>query len=188
MMNTTEVTLIKQVLSGNQEFYRPLVEKYQQKIFVLAYSLLRNSSEAQDLSQEAFLMAFKKLRELKDQKKFGSWLYGITRNLCYEALRKKHVETDSLDEVPPAKVGNVISMRGVDDPNEEMLRTMMKKLESMPEKYRILLHLKYLKDLTYQEISEMLDLSVDLVRSRLFEGRRLLREGVEQEWREEHGF
>ena len=178
MSDQTDVTLIKQVLSGRKECYRPLVEKYRKIIYHIGFTLLRNISEAQDITQETFLIAYKNLRELKDRKKFGSWLYGIARNLCYETLRKKRIEPELIHEIMESEKFNVVEMRPSDPNGEDLLESLLNKLESLPEKYRVLLYLKYLEDYSYMEIAEMLDLPVDLVRSRLFEGRRLLREGV----------
>ena len=187
MVDNAEATLIKQVLTGQRECYRPLVEKYQKKIFLLACSMLGNPSEAQDMAQEAFLLAYKNLRDLKDRLKFGPWLYGITRNLCYAALRKKRIEPTSLEEISEHEIpDNVVRMWPADEQGTDLRSALLSKLEALPERYRVLLNLKYLEDCSYQEISEMLDLPVDLIRSRLFEGRRLLREGVQQSRSLEH--
>ncbi len=179
--DNAEATLIQQVLAGRREFYRPLMEKYQKRVFFLANSILGNSSEAQDIAQEAFLLAYRKLRELKDIEKFGPWLYGITRNLCYSNLRNKKIQPESLDDVQQYhQLPNVVPMVPITEQGDSLQNTLLKRLETLPEKYRTLLRLKYLEDYSYQEIAEMLDLPVDLVRSRLFEGRRILREGMQK--------
>ena len=187
MVENAEATMIQQVIIGRRECYRPLVEKYQKKIYLLACSMLGNAAEAQDITQEAFLLAYKNLRDLKDRGKYGSWLYGITRNLCYAALRRKRIEPESLEELAPQDApSNVIPMWPADEEGTDLRSELLSKLESLPDKYRVLLNLKYLDDCSYQEISEMLDLPVDLVRSRLFEGRRMLREGVQKTRSLEH--
>jgi RNA polymerase sigma-70 factor (ECF subfamily) len=180
MMHNADSALVQQVLIGRRECYRPLVEKYKKKVFVLACSMIGNAAEAQDVSQEVFYIAFKNLHGLKDRHKFGSWLYGITRNLCYSVLRKQRVEPESLEELNYFELPNVVEMRPADKSGEDLTDKLLHQLEKLPEKYRILLRLKYLEDYSYQEISEMLDLPVDLIRSRLFEGRRMLRENIEQ--------
>ncbi len=187
MPDTTEATLIEQVLKGKRECFRPLVEAYQKKVFLLAHGLLGHGPEAQDIAQEVFLLAFQKLRELDDPQKFGSWLYGITRNLCYNAIRKHKIEAEPFDESLPQHSSNVVALKPVLNENSEAAQDMMIRLERLPEKYRTPLRLKYLEEYSYQEIAELLDWPVDLVRSRLFEGRRILRERMEQRRREEHG-
>ncbi|MBI1390055.1 MAG: sigma-70 family RNA polymerase sigma factor [bacterium] len=187
MPEKTEATLIREVLKGKRECFRPLVERYQSKVFVLANGLLGNGPEAQDIAQEAFLLAFQKLRELEDPEKFGSWLYGITRNLCYNARRSRKIETEPYDESYHQHMANVIAMRPPGEEGESITAVMLRRLERMPDKYRDLLRLKYVEDYSYQEIAEMLDLPVDLVRSRLFEGRRILRERMEETRSEEYG-
>ncbi|MBN2328483.1 MAG: sigma-70 family RNA polymerase sigma factor [Candidatus Omnitrophica bacterium] len=179
MTKNAEATLVSQVLNGRRECYRPLVEKYQMKIYLLACSMLGNPSEAQDIAQETFLVAYKSLNQLKDQTKFGSWLFGITRNLCYSAMRRQKIKTEPIDSVAYQDIPNVVPMRPSEENGVDILSILMKRLDDLPEKYRVLLRLKYLEDYSYQEISEMLDIPVDLVRSRLFEGRRLLREDLD---------
>ncbi len=187
MVHKAEVTLINQVLNGRKECYRPLVEKYQRKVFLLACSLVRNAAEAQDVAQEAFLQAYKNLHTLKDREKFGPWLYGITRNLCFTALRQMKVQPESIETLPSQEISNVVVMRPPGEDGLDIVETLLAKLDQLPEKYQVLLRLKYLEDYSYQEIAEMLDLPVDLVRSRLFEGRRLLREGMDRIRRVENG-
>jgi len=187
MVQNAEVTLIDQVLNGRRECYRPLVEKYERKVFLLACSLVRNPTDAQDVAQEAFLQAYKNLHTLKDREKFGSWLFGITRNLCYAALRRMKVQPESFETLPVSEISNVVMMRPPGEDGLDIVEILLAKLDQLPEKYQVLLRLKYLEDYSYQEIAEMLDLPVDLVRSRLFEGRRLLREGVDRIRRVENG-
>ncbi len=180
-MDNAEFTLIQQILAGRRDCYRPLVEKYQKKVFLLANSMIHNTAEAQDIAQETFLLAYRKLRELKDLTKFSSWLFGITRNLCYTRLRQKKVEPESLEAIPAYHNSlNIISLKPNQDEGEDLQDLLLKRLKKLPEKYQTLLRLKYLDDYSYQEISEMLDLPIDLVRSRLFEGRRILREGMQK--------
>lgn len=179
MAQNAEATLVSQVLTGRRECYRPLVEKYQTKVYLLACSILGNPSEAQDIAQEVFLVAYKSLHQLKEREKFGSWLFGITRHLCYGSIRKHKIETEPIDSVAYQDIPNVVPMRPSEENGVDILSLLMNRLEQLPDKYQVLLRLKYLEDYSYQEISEMLDIPVDLVRSRLFEGRRMLREDMD---------
>lgn len=187
MPEKTEATLIEQVLKGKRECFRPLVETYQKKVFLLAHGMLGHGPEAQDLAQEAFLLAFQKLRELDDPNKFGPWLFGITRNLCYNSIRSRKIQSEPFDESLPQHTANVVALKPKSSDGGELAQDMLKRLERLPEKYRTPLRLKYMEDYSYQEIAELLDWPVDLVRSRLFEGRRILRERMEQTRREEYG-
>ncbi|MBD3268157.1 sigma-70 family RNA polymerase sigma factor [bacterium] len=180
MVDKTEATLVQQVLSGKTECYRPLVDKYQKKVFMLAYSFIGNANDAQDIAQEAFLAAYKQLSGLKDRTKFGSWLFGITRNLCKSQLRKRMVEPEFLDCESDEEISKVVSMRPSTENGLDLIDMLILRMERLPEKYRVILRLKYLEDYSYQEISEMMHIPIDLVRSRLFEGRRLLRERLKK--------
>lgn len=177
----TDAALIKQVLSGNRECYRPLVDKYQRSVYHLACSLIHHSTEAQDIAQETFLTAYKNIRKLKDHAKFGSWLYGITRNLCLESLRKRKKEPEYLDNASLLKLDVAVEDKVKELTGKDITDTLIAKLDTMPDKYQSLLRLKYLQDYSYQEIADMMDIPADLVRSRLFEGRKMLREEVAAE-------
>lgn len=178
MSDLTEATLIQQVLAGNNECYRPLVEKYRAQVYHLAHTLLGNGAEAQDIAQDAFLTAFRELKTLRNAEKFRPWLFGITRNLCRQTLKKRKSAPEYLDDLPEREKPNVVMVRPSDSSGADMLDALRAHLDNLPEKYRVLLCLKYLEDYSYTDIAEMLDLSVDLVRSRLFEGRRMLRKGM----------
>ncbi|MDP8244965.1 MAG: sigma-70 family RNA polymerase sigma factor [Candidatus Hinthialibacter antarcticus] len=187
MPEKTEATLIEQVLKGKRECFRPLVESYQKKVFLLANGMLGHGPEAQDIAQEAFLLAFQKLREIEDPNKFGPWLFGITRNLCYNSIRSRKIQSEPFDESLPQHSPNVVALKPKTSDGGELGQDILKRLERLPEKYRTPLRLKYMEDYSYLEIAELLDWPVDLVRSRLFEGRRILRERMEQARREEYG-
>lgn len=187
MPEKTEATLIEQVLKGKRECFRPLVESYQKKVFLLANGMLGHGPEAQDIAQEAFLLAFQKLRELDDPNKFGPWLFGITRNLCYNSIRKNRIHSEPFDESLPHHAVNVVALKPKSSDGGEVAQDMLIRLDRLPEKYRTPLRLKYMEDYSYQEIAELLDWPIDLVRSRLFEGRRILRERMEQARSEEYG-
>src|SRR5690606_21561498 len=122
-----------------------------------------NAAEAQDIAQESFLLAYNRLSELKDKTKFGSWLYGITRNLCYTARRRHRVEPEYLDDLSATEYSNVVAMYPAGEDGADLIDTLLSRLEQLPEKYATLLRLKYLQDYSYQEISEMLDIPVDLI-------------------------
>lgn len=187
MRDLTDATLVKQVISGKRECYRPLVDKYQTVIYHLACSLIHNSTEAQDIAQETFLTAFKNIRKLKDHAKFGSWLYGITRNLCLETLRKRKKEPEYVDTEILLNSEQSVETKITELNGHDITDTLITKLSGLPEKYQSLLRLKYMQDYSYQQIATMLDLPVDLVRSRLFEGRKLLREELSAEVKAEAG-
>lgn len=180
MTETTESALIQQVRRGRQECFRPLVERYQNRVFVLACSLVGNPTEAQDIAQDVFLAAYEKLHTLSDPTRFGPWLFGITRNLCFGALRKRNVIHEPLEAHQDHLAGNVVPLYVRREGQEDPLTALLDRLNRLPEKYQQVLRLKYLEDYSYQDIADMLDLSVDLVRSRLFEGRKLLRERLDQ--------
>ncbi len=184
MSEAPDADLVQQTIRGDREAFRPLVTRYQERVYLLATSWLRDPSDAQDVTQETFYVAYRHLPELRDSAKFSSWLFGITRNLCHVWMRKRRI----VDEcVPLEDVENQLQVEpsgpyggsfGLGETREELLNLLHAGLNALPDKYQILLRLKYLSGVSYHEIAEMLDLPEATIKSRLFEARRILREKI----------
>lgn len=170
----SDADLVQRVLAGKREAFRFLVDGYRQSVYNLAYSILGSREDAQDVAQEAFLAAYRRLPDLRDRSKFGSWLFGTTRHLCYVVLRRRRVVGV---QVPLEEV-KALAAESRDPIREDRVTMAMEAMEDLPDKYKVLLRLKYLGGYSYQHIAEMMDLPEITVKSRLFEGRRMLRERV----------
>jgi len=172
--SSDEVDLVLRVLSGDRAAYGVLMSRYQRRVYHLAYSILGSWQDAQDVSQEAFFAAYRRLPKLKDPGKFGGWLFGTARHICYVTLRKRRV----IGEQVPIEEVEFLATRPVEDIPGDREALMLQGIRDLPEKYQVLLRLKYLGGYSYQRVAEMLDLPEVTVKSRLFEGRRMLRERV----------
>ncbi|MFH1738910.1 MAG: sigma-70 family RNA polymerase sigma factor [bacterium] len=171
----SDADLVERVLTGDREAFGRLVDRYQQGVYNLAYAILGSWQDAQDIAQEAFFAAFRRLPELRDWNKFGNWLFGTTRHLCYVLLRRRRVVGE---QVPLEDVEAFIAESPSTD-EEDRIALTLNAIEKLPDKYQVLLRLKYLGGYSYRRISEMSDLPEVTVKSRLFEGRRMLREHIE---------
>ncbi|KPU43081.1 ECF RNA polymerase sigma factor SigW [Oxobacter pfennigii] len=172
-------SIIKAVLKGHTAGYAILVDRYKNIIFDLCYKYTYDYSEAQDLSQEILLKAYKKLSTFKNSSKFSTWLYRIGVNTCIDWVRKnkKYSGTISIDqdryiELLPSQ-NPVPEDIVVDSEKRELLRNA---IHSLPEKYKTVIILYNYKNLSCKEISDILGVAVNTVETRLYRGKKLLRD------------
>ncbi|RRN69148.1 RNA polymerase sigma factor SigW [Peribacillus simplex] len=173
---------INQVLKGDHNAFGEIVEIYKDKVFQICFRMLGNRQEAEDLAQEAFVRAFVNIRSFNIQMKFSTWLYRIATNLCIDRLRKKKPDYYLDAEVAGTEGLNMYSHVASDmaKPEEEvesleLQETIQVEIMKLPEKYRSVIVLKYIEELSLKEISEILDLPVGTVKTRIHRGREALR-------------
>lgn len=173
---------INQVLKGDHNAFGEIVELYKDKVFQICFRMLGNRQEAEDLAQEAFVRAFVNIRSFNIQMKFSTWLYRIATNLCIDRLRKKKPDYYLDAEVSGSEGLNMYSQIASDmaKPEDEvesleLQETIQVEIMKLPEKYRSVIVLKYIEELSLKEISEILDLPVGTVKTRIHRGREALR-------------
>ncbi len=175
-----EEELIRRTRQGDREAFAELVRNYQSKVYSLAYGFTRNTAQADDLAQEIFLKAWLGLPKFRFGSGFGTWLYRIAVNHLKDHLRKRA----SLREVPfedadgQASVRETVSSERESGENEERISLVRECLAGLPEKFRMILTLRDVQGLPYEEVSRVLGLSAGTVDSRLFRARKMLRERV----------
>ncbi len=175
--------VIRDCQSGNTERYRVLVEKYKVRAFHAALLYAGNRDDALDLSQEAFYRAYKALKSFKPGKNFYTWFYQILRNICinhYHRVRRRSVPIGEIEE----KSGRTFIIPADTRPDEifeqtEMRELVWKALNKLSEKDREIIILKEFNALSYKEISEILNIPIGSVMSRLFYSRKKLGELLE---------
>ncbi|WP_019414260.1 RNA polymerase sigma factor SigW [Paenisporosarcina sp. TG20] len=173
---------IKEVLKGDQNAFAEIVELFQDKLYRVCYRMLGNKHEAEDIAQEAFVRAFVNIHTFDTNRKFSTWLYRIGTNLCIDRIRKKKPDF-SLDADVTGTDGLTMysQVASTDDlPEEEVLKMEMQdrvqyEISRLPDKYRAVIVLKYLEDLPLQEISDILDMPLGTVKTRVHRGREALR-------------
>lgn len=185
-MDNLDVRLAKLARKGDQRAFAEIVGLYKDKIFHLAYRMLNNRHEAEDIVQETFLRVYKSLDRYDENQKFSTWIYRIGTNLCIDRLRKRK-PSYSLDADMNDQEGmDGYSMIPSDDrtPESEMLisetqRIIHQAIESLPAKYKTIMILRYIQDMSLQEISDVLDLPVTTIKTRVHRGREYLRKKLE---------
>jgi RNA polymerase sigma-70 factor (ECF subfamily) len=157
--------MVRQVLRGNQSAYADLVHTHQARAVATAHHLCGDFETAQDLAQEAFVTAYRSLRNLHDPALFGPWLHGILRNLCRKHLARRRPPMASLEQDP------------VPEPAAPPDRTVETAplLQALPLPDREILAARYLQEMDYEEIARMLGVTVNNVRVRCFRARQALR-------------
>ncbi|MEZ4886061.1 MAG: sigma-70 family RNA polymerase sigma factor [Chitinophagales bacterium] len=176
--------LVNLALGGDQRAYGKLMGRYRDSIYFMIQKMVNNKDDAEDLTIEAFGKAFNNLQKYSPDYAFSTWLYRIAINNCIDFIRKKRLETFSLDE-PMDSDGEDGSgatrdvQSSVLDPEEEIIKKqrillMRNVIEKLNSKYRRLIELRYLKELSYQEISETLNLPLGTVKAQLFRAKELL--------------
>ncbi len=170
-----DVTLVRRTLAGDQQAFALLVEKYKDSVFNVAYRMLGNPSEAEDVAQEAFVRAYTQLRTYKDTHRFSTWLLSIASHLSIDQLRRRRFLALPLENVPFLEWIADLSL----GPEEAALAVeasdeMQRILSVLPAKYRAVLVLRYWHDLSYEEIAEALHLTPALVKARLHRARELV--------------
>ncbi|BCG61153.1 RNA polymerase sigma factor SigW [Paenibacillus sp. URB8-2] len=181
-MENLEGRLTKLALKGDQRAFAELVELYKDKIYHLGYRMLNNRHEAEDIVQETFLRVYRNLERYDDNQKFSTWIYRIATNLSIDRLRKRR-PTYSLDaELGDQEGTDGYSLIPSDNvtPESELLlsetqRTIYEAIDELPVKYRSVMILRYLQDLSLQEIGDVLDMPVTTIKTRVHRGREFLR-------------
>lgn len=179
MLNTDIPELVRALQDGDNAAFETVVNWYRAFVCSIAYNSTRNFADAEDIAQQAFVEVFLHIRELKEPDKFQAWLRGITDNVSLTWLRKKKKNV-SLDELAE-KTGIASSYPAPPEEleiSEETVRNeeyAMKIYDSLDEKHRMALNLRYMENLSYEEIAMRLCTTKDAVRGRLYRAHQLLR-------------
>ncbi|MDN3019854.1 RNA polymerase sigma factor SigW [Neobacillus drentensis] len=174
---------IKQVIKGDQDAFGEIVEIYKNSVYQLCFRMLGNKHEAEDVAQEAFIRAYVNIKSFNQDLKFSTWLFRIATNLCIDRMRKKKPDYYLDAEVAGTEGLTMYSQIPSNTPlpekeleSLELQETVQKEILKLPEKYRSAIVLKYVEELSLNEISEILDLPLGTVKTRIHRGREALRQ------------
>lgn len=166
--------LVEESLRGSQIAFQLLVERYQERIFRLIRGYVREPAEIEDLAQETFLKAFKRLESFQHQSSFYTWIYRIAINTVLDHLKRRGrspVQAVEDLEILPVETALRCPSPSSGLEKEEIARITQSVLEEMPEIFRTVLVLREFEELAYQDIADMLGISIGTVESRLFRAR-----------------
>ena len=190
MEREDDVKLIHKILSGDDAAFGILVEKYQKSVHALVWQKIGDYHYAEDIMQDAFLQAYKKLSTLKDPNHFAGWLYVIANRLCIDWMRKQKwmreqkfvmqsLEDTPVEEIEKSSYTYHVSEQSETESTEHCHALVKKLLEKLPESERTVVMLYYLDEMTTKEIGKFLGVSVNTIASRLHRARKRLQ--VDQE-------
>jgi RNA polymerase sigma-70 factor (ECF subfamily) len=179
--------LVEAIKAGHTQRFEELVDKYKDKIYNMARHMTGSPQEAQDLAQEIFLLIYRNIGSFQGKSSLSTWIYRISLNRCLDWQRKKQRTSkfsfplfqsnreedtgDLLDRLPqhqPTPEEQVVK--------KEQIRELHKAIQSLPEKYQKVIILYHFQQMTYQEISEILDLPVRTIETRLYRGKQKIRD------------
>ncbi|KMP10322.1 RNA polymerase sigma factor [Candidatus Nitromaritima sp. SCGC AAA799-A02] len=182
---TEEEQLVRDLQNGKTEVFDRLAALYQKKIYALSFNLTRNMMDSQDVTQEVLLTLFKKIHTFQGKSAFSSWVYRITLNATYMKLRsKKKEQSISIEELLPSFNGAGFHQEKIQDWSEntesllfanETRETIQKAVNLLPDKEKIVFLLRDVEGLSTERVSEVLDLTIPAVKSRLHRARLFLR-------------
>ena len=184
-MTPTDEDLVAAFQSGDIPAFDQLVRRWDRKIQGVIYRLVGNHDEARDLSQEAFLKAYRALGTFKQEARFSSWLYQIAINATRDRLRRRRRRTDlSLDDVEEKgesslRDGAPSALDLIE--SSDLSRVVAAAMAALPEEQREVVILKEYQGLTFPEIAETLDVPLSTVKTRLYRGLGQLRIRLERQ-------
>jgi RNA polymerase sigma-70 factor (ECF subfamily) len=182
LSESEEIELIRQALAGDEQAFESLVLEHQDRLFGAMTHVTGSAHDAEEVTQEAFIRAFLKLDTFQQNSQFFTWLYRIAFNIALSRKRRKRIKI-SLDQ-QREEVGNDVVDRGeavdaamIRQDNVSLVQTALSQLS---EQHRGILVLREMNEASYEEIAEILELSIGTVRSRLNRARKQLRLSIEE--------
>jgi RNA polymerase sigma factor (sigma-70 family) len=184
----SEQNFIKELQKGNQSAFGQLLDTYQQKVFGTCISFIPNKEDAEDVSQEVFIVVFKSIHQFKENSKLSTWIYKIATNKCLEFIRKKNakkrfsfMQTLLGNEIPFDKTNyfTEVNHPGILLENQEKSALIFKAIDTLTESQRIIFTLAKIDEKSYQEIVEITGKSLSSVESILFRAKKALQQKLE---------
>jgi len=177
--------LIAQFLTGDDSAFEALVRKYRNRVISIALRVVRDQDEALDISQEAFIKAYRSLKGFAGKSSFYTWLYRIVTNLAIDHRRRNKRVVEFRDELEPGQENEESELTANEiDPRQEALdkeleTRIYREIDDLPEYHRAVILLRDVEGLSYNEIADTLDCSVGTVMSRLHYAREKLQASLE---------
>ncbi|EFK12354.1 putative RNA polymerase sigma factor SigW [delta proteobacterium NaphS2] len=193
--DTTDHDLIAQFKDGSMEAMEGIVDRYENRIFNFGLKMCGQLQDAEDITQDTFLNAFKYLKTFREETKLKNWLFKLAATACIRKRRKKKCEPDhelSLETSFTNKDGTSGTYDipdWSDEPSNNVLQAEMKSvinhsIKALPHKYRLVFNLRDIEGFSTKETAEILGISIESVKTRLHRARTALREKISQAYRE----
>ncbi len=178
-----DLELIQAVLQGDRERFGELVERYQGRLVNHLFRMLRSVEEARDLAQEVFFKVYQALDRYDPRYRFSTWLFRVAQNAAIDRIRKRRLQTVSMDRQPDPEGGSRSWEFSADGPDpyrelrsHELSLAIQRAIEGLPWEYRELIVLRHYGELSYGEIAELKEMPLGTVKNKLFRARQMMKE------------
>lgn len=171
--------IIEKVLSGDTSAFEMLILKYQSRLFATSMNVVKNRELAEDIIQEAIMKGFQKLDTLKNRDQFYPWVKRIALNIALNHFEKEKRVVDVENEDDDISFfDNITSGESPEDLTlkEELHKYVRGFVDALPDKLRVVIVLREIEDMSYEEIAEMMNIPLGTVRSRLFNARQIIKD------------
>ena len=187
LIQATDHDLVALARSGSEKAYRELLDRYQRPVFSLIYRMVRDREKAEDLAQETFVKVFNHIDSFNPKYKFSSWIFKIASNLTIDAIRKKDLDTVSLDgsrnaSTPDEVDATRITVESRDENPEEFLEAkelgeeIERAIGELRPEYRTAILLRHVEGRPYEEIADIMNVPLGTVKTYIHRARGELRE------------
>jgi RNA polymerase sigma-70 factor (ECF subfamily) len=177
---------------GDRDSFGHLVGRFQTRIYSFCYQFFRNRDVAAEMTQETFLRSYRYIKKYDPNKKFSTWIYSIAKNICIDEKRKMdRSRTVPIEDVSPSSFQISHQGQHMKDPSQISLHLEDRMLleaaiAQLPEKYKAAIILCYFQELPYQEIADILGMSLNLVKVRIFRAKKQLLEILKEQQDGDH--
>ncbi|MCX6089745.1 MAG: sigma-70 family RNA polymerase sigma factor [Atribacterota bacterium] len=187
MVDKTDREIITKVLNGDTDLFCLLVRKYEKQIFNYIFRMVRMRQESEDLAQDTFTKAYSSLKKYDDSYEFSTWVYRIALNVCRDFFRRKKFFFFSLQgpvgDEEDSELEDFIPQDSFLSPdgivlNQELRIHLEEAIKSLPLKFREVIVLRHIDDLSYEQISDITGLPVGTVKTYLHRARKKLQENL----------
>lgn len=179
-MECPDADLVARFKAGELQAFELLFRRYEKPVLGVTARMVGNADDAEDLKQEAFVRAYRSLGSFAGRCKFSTWLFRIAANLCLDHLKRKRIPARQIDEAAETGGWELLCGTQRQDPAREAERSELqaevaRALAEVPPHYRILLVLRHMEDLPYEEIASIVGCSVHALNVRLHRARQALK-------------
>jgi RNA polymerase sigma factor (sigma-70 family) len=182
----SDIELIEQTLAGNQAAYTDLIKRHQRFVFTLALRFSKNREDAEEIAQDCFIKAYRSLSSFQRQSKFSTWLYSIVYTTAMTALRKKRVDTDSIDdENTYIQLENHSGYDTNSAENKSRSYYLNQAIAQLLPDDAAIITLFYMGEQSLEEISQTMEMEANTVKVKLFRARQRLKEKLERSLKNE---
>lgn len=173
-----ETQWVQEVLAGNKQSYAQIINKYKNPLYATILRMTKNPHDAQDLVQEAFIKVYQQLGKYDETGSFSGWLYRVTINHCMDEFRKKRYKMKQV-EIDEGTMVSADTPELIFFKNEES-RRLECLIATLPEDERVIILLRYVNELSYDEIGEVVNAPLSTVRNKLHRAKKKMREAIKR--------